>query len=101
VYDFILFKSFISEYVLIIFYWLGVIGMPIFAYIIYKNKKFNTVIKRVFNIAKSSYDSLGLKYRIYIALFIFFSLIFMEIIWRLMFEFLIAFMQMHRVLVGI
>ena len=81
--DIITFKTMISKQMLFIFYYTGAILVPFIIYLytksIYKPIRKNTP-----------------------KLFILFitSFIFMEILWRMMFEFLIAFLQIRDALVG-
>jgi len=81
--DIITFKTMISKQMLFIFYYTGAILVPFIIYLytksIYKPIRENTP-----------------------KLFILFitSFIFMEILWRMMFEFLIAFLQIRDALVG-
>lgn len=81
--DVLTFKTMISKQMLFIFYYLGAILVP---YLVYKYTKYIYTPMRE-NAPK------------YFTLFIA-SFIFMEILWRMMFEFLIAFLQIRDALVG-
>jgi hypothetical protein len=92
--DFLTFKTFISLDVLIIMYYLGALGVPITIWLLARwlKDKFCTPKEKA-----ESKGSLQTKL-IFIFLAIFIA---MEIFWRVMFEFLIAYFQMRDVLVGI
>ena len=100
--DFITFKIFISPTLLLLFYYIGAAVMPMFAWLACRWLMEKIVIlkeehKVTKHIAKRS---MNLKYRlIFIFLFIIIFL-FMQIIWRMIFEFLIAYMQIRDVLVA-
>ena len=88
--DFLTFKTFITPTVLIIFYIIGAFIIPLFSWSIkiwvqrkyFKNIKFNINIK---------YKLLA--YTIFILCFLC-----MEIFWRIAFEFMIAYFDMHDAL---
>ena len=98
--NFLNFKFFISPYVLIICYYIGAIAVPVGAWY------FASWILRKYSLASDLYESgketfniiirkkdRMLLYTVFIPFFIF-----MEIIWRMMFEFLIAYLQMRDAL---
>jgi len=100
--DFLTFKSFISIDILIFFYYIGAIVIPI---ALYKSKNyliinfkifdmFNKLLLKLFNLLDAK-DKLSIK----ISLFVLF--IFMEIFWRMMFEMIIAYFQMRDYLQSI
>ena len=99
--DFLTFKTFISPTMLLIFYYIGAIVMPIFIWFTSRwlMKKIS-MMEESYQVAKSmAWKSMSFKYRvIFIFLFIMMFL-FMQIIWRMMFEFLIAYMQIWETLV--
>ena len=89
--DFLNFKTFVSPYMLFTFYYLGAIVAPITAYIF---------AKKIYKYPKETIkNTLPLDYKIKIAVFSIILFIFMEILWRMMFEFLLAFLQMRDALV--
>ena len=99
--DFLIFKSFISPTMLIVFYYFGAIIMPIFIWFfcrfimlkIFLFKQSHTVVNQIV------WKSMKLKYKfVFIILFIL-LFIFMQIIWRMIFEFLIAYMQIRDALI--
>ena len=98
--DFLTFKSFISIEVLIIFYYVGAVILPAGAWFL------AAWLLRRYSFADSAYKkgketvwkSLNKKQQNrLIILFISFFL-FMELLWRMMFEFLIAYMQIRDAL---
>jgi len=98
--DFLNFKLFISPSVLIVFYYIGAITVPVASW------SLTSWIIRKYSIASDIYESgksifnniTRTKDRILLyTLFILF-IIFMEIMWRMMFEFLIAYLQMRDAL---
>ena len=98
--NFLNFKFFISPYVLIICYYIGAIAVPVgawfFASWILRKYSLTSDLyesgKETFNIIIRKKDRM-LLYTVFILFFIF-----MEIIWRMMFEFLIAYLQMRDAL---
>jgi hypothetical protein len=89
--DFLSFKTFISSYMLFVFYYLGAVVVPMIAYIF---------AKKIYKYPKETIkNTLPLDYKIKIAVFSIILFIFMEILWRMMFEFLLAFLQMRDALV--
>ena len=81
--DILTFKTMISKQMLFIFYYLGAIVVPLFVY-----KYTSQIYKPMKNKAPKVFT-------LFIVIFIF-----MEILWRMMFEFLIAFLQIRDSLVG-
>ena len=101
--DFLTFKTFISTETLIIFYYLGAFILPIFlwlllTWLIQKYKLLNTSYE---NGKKLLWKSLSQKQKAkYIAFFII-AFFFMELFWRMLFEFLIAYMQIRDALLQV
>ena len=98
--DFITFKSFISTEVLIIFYYIGALIMPIgiwllFSWLMRKYKLFNTAYDSGKQII---WESLNKKQKTKLIAIFVTSFLFMELFWRMFFEFLIAYMQMRDAL---
>ena len=89
--DLLSFKTFISPYMLYIFYYMGAVLVPLvmlkYSYKIYAFLKID--IKRI--IPKEY------KFKVYSVSILMF--IFLEILWRMMFEFLIAYLQIRDALV--
>ena len=98
--DFLTFKSFISTEVLIIFYYIGAVLLPIgiwvlLSWLIRKYRLLNTAYE---NGKKLIWKSLNRKQQTWFVLFFITSFLFMELFWRMMFEFLIAYMQIRDAL---
>lgn len=94
--DFLMFKTFISADVLIFFYYIGAVLIPILLwqsrrYLIEKSKIINEINSYMLKI----FSSFSTKEQIYAKLFMIFVFIFMELIWRMMFEFMIAYFDMR------
>jgi len=101
--DFLTFKTFISTKTLIIFYYIGAIVLPIFSWLL-----FSWLIQK-YKLLDTSYKSgkelfwklMSKKQQSkFIAFFVVFFL-FMELIWRMLFEFLIAYMQIRDALLNV
>lgn len=98
--DFFTFKTFISTEVLIIFYYLGAIVIPIgiwlsLAWLLHRYGIFNISYEKGKEIV---WKSLNTKQKTNVVVFFITSLLFMELFWRMFFEFLIAYMQMRDAL---
>ena len=90
--NFLTFKSFISYNMLFVFYYIGAIGVP---YIVFMySKKFYKYPK------EAASSLLTKKYKVKLVVLFISMFIFLEIFWRMMFEFLIAFLQMRDALVS-
>ena len=98
--DFLTFKSFISTAVLIIIYYFGALVFPVclwalLAWLTTRYKVLNLAYK---NGKEMLWASLNTKQKImFVALFMV-CFLFMELFWRMMFEFLIAYMQIRDAL---
>jgi len=101
--DFLTFKSFISTEVLIIFYYLGALILPAGMWLLL------TWLTRKYRLFNAAYESgkgiiwklLDRKQKTKFVSFFIFSFILMELFWRMLFEFLIAYMQMRDALLQI
>lgn len=98
---FLTFKTFISDKVLIFFYYLFAIGIPI-TILFLKNRIFETVIfKNIFPVLKEySYDKLNKKQKQYLIIISIMCFIICEVLLRMFFEFLIAYIQIRNSLVN-
>lgn len=99
--EFLTFKSFISTEVLIIFYYIGAFILPIgtwllFTWIIGKYQFINATYE---NGKELIWKSLNIKQQTKLIAFFIFCFLFMELFWRMLFEFLIAYMQIRDALV--
>ena len=98
--DFLNFRFFISPYILVACYYIGALGVPVGSWFL------ELWIKRKYWLASDVYESskttfinttrTGDRMLLYILFLLFF--ICMEIMWRMMFEFLIAYLQMREAL---
>jgi len=100
--DFLLFKTFISTKVLIFFYYFGAVFIPIFFYFVkdwlIENVNF---IKNFYETSKNIlFKSLSPKKKVISILLLILAFLFAELLWRMMFEFLIAYMQIRDSLVN-
>ena len=101
--DFLTFKSFISTEVLIIFYYLGALILPIVTWLLL------TWLMRKYKLLNATYESekeiiwksLNKKQQAKFLAFFVTAFLFMELFWRMFFEFLIAYMQMRDALLQI
>lgn len=98
--DFLSFKTFISTEALIGFYYLGAIILPVFSWLfinwlIAKYELLNSSYK---NGKKLLWKSLSKKQQTTFVIFFIIAFLFMELFWRMLFEFLIAYMQIRDAL---
>jgi hypothetical protein len=96
--DFLTFKTFISTEALIIFYYLGALVMPIglrflLAWLIRKYKLSTMPYNK-----ELLWKSLSIKQKIELIALYMISFLFLELFWRMLFEFLIAYMQIRDAL---
>ena len=100
--DFLTFKSFISIDILIIFYYIGAIFVPIFLFLAkgYLQRKF-LILEKSNNFFKALFSSFSLKNRVLFILFMIFMFLFMELFWRMGFEAMIGYFQMVQALKGV
>ena len=99
--DFLSFKTFISIEVLIVFYYIGAVIFPIGLWFLmsWLMRKFN-IFSDVYKTAQELvWNSLRVKQKIKILILFFVLFLFMELFWRMLFEFLIAYMQMRDALI--
>ena len=100
--DFLTFKDFISIPVLIAFYYFGVIIFPFFMWIFstWLMKKYKS-IEDTHNKGKTLlWNALSTKQKIKLTAAFLVSFLFMELFWRMLFEFLIAYMQIRDALLA-
>ncbi len=100
--DFITFKSFISTEVLIIFYYIGALILPVglwilLTWLIRKYKYLNTAYE---NGKAIVWKSLNKQQQTKLVAFFITCFLFMELFWRMLFEFLIAYMQIRDALLN-
>ena len=96
--DFILFKRFVSLYVLIPFYYIGAVGIPFLGWftLLRVRQKYPSVHAMEERIDKLLYQTVvGKKVRAAFVLIFMVIFVLMEIMWRMFFEYLIAFLQIR------
>lgn len=101
--DFLNFKSFISPYVLIIFYYIGAVFIPVASWFVTQRarRKYPSLSRAVDTGKEAARSVISSRYRgWFIAAFVM-MFIMMEIAWRMMFEFMIAYFQMREALIGL
>lgn len=98
--DFLTFKSFISTEVLIIFYYIGAIIVPVgtWVFLIRLMHKFRILNKIYENREEIIWKLLNVKQKTKFLSFFVSIFIFVELFWRMLFEFLIAYMQIRDAL---
>ncbi len=95
-YDFLTFKTFIAPSVLLVCYYLGAVVMPLLSVIFVRK------IAPYFGVlARTAVVQVPVKYRSRLYFMILVAFVCMEIIWRMMFEAMIAYFQMRDALVGV
>jgi len=92
--EFLTFKTFITPTLLIVFYYMGAILIPLLSYMV-SRWLLSKYLQDVTNKAKAYLTS---KQRITLLLLSVFFFLGMEIFWRMMFEFFIAYFDMHDAL---
>jgi len=100
--DFLLFERMVSIPVLIGFYYLGAVLAPLAAWLLalWLSRR----LGRWLDLPRQGRDrlwaQLPLRYRLLVILLALAAFLFMELLWRLLFEYLIAFMQMRDALLA-
>ena len=94
--EFLSFHTFIAQDILIFFYYIGAIVIPLALYFLrgYYLRKFSFMAKVDAGV-KELYSSLSLKNRLIIIVVTVMMFLFMELFWRMMFEAMIAYFNMH------
>ena len=101
--DFLNFRLFISTYVLVACYYIGAIGMPVASWflLLWIRRRF-AIAAEIHDATKTALtDTTGRKERVLFYLLFLGCFICMEILWRMLFEFLIAYLQMREALVNL
>jgi hypothetical protein len=98
--DFLTFKSFISTEVLIIFYYIGALILPVGTWllVVWLVRKYNYVDAAYKKGKEALWQSLNKKQQTRLVIFFTALFLFMELFWRMLFEFLIAYMQIRDAL---
>ena len=100
--DFLTFRDFISTEVLIIFYYLGAVAMPVgiwllLAWLAHKYRLLNTAHEKSTQIF---WKALTRRQQMKLTVLFVILFLFMELFWRMFFEFLIAYLQMRDALLA-
>jgi len=100
--DFLTFKSFISTEVLIVFYYIGAVILPVgiwflSCWLIGKYKYINAAYE---NGKTLVWNSLNKQQKIKLVALLLTAFLFAELFWRMLFEFLIAYMQIRDALLN-
>lgn len=98
--DFLTFKTFISTEALIVFYYIGAVILPIGTWFLmtWLLRKYE-IIHIVYQQSKETFwKTLNKKQKRYLMIFFITSFLFLELFWRMLFEFLIAYMQIRDAL---
>ena len=100
--DFFTFKEFISIPVLIGFYYLGAFISPVFIWFfsIWMIKRFEFIDTVQAKGKEMTWRVLSAKQKLILMVIFVVMLLFMELLWRMLFEFLIAYMQIRDALVA-
>lgn len=98
--DFLTFKTFISTEALIVLYYLGALILPIGLWLLLTRlvRKYRLLNTAYENAKELLWKSLNRNQQIKFISFFVISFLFMELFWRMLFEFLIAYMQMRDAL---
>ena len=98
--DFLTFKDFISIPVLIAFYYFGAILFPFFMWIlsIWLIQKYKSIDAIQSKGKEMLWNTLTAKQKVKLIAAFIVAFLFMELFWRMLFEFLIAYMQMRDAL---
>ncbi|MCK4709531.1 MAG: DUF4282 domain-containing protein [Gammaproteobacteria bacterium] len=98
--DFLSFKYFISIDVLIFFYYTGAIILPVGVWFLVFRliNKYNFLHTSFTKGKEIVWNLLNRKQQIQLVFFYVFLFLFMEVFWRMLFEFLIGYMQMRDAL---
>jgi hypothetical protein len=100
--DFLTFKDFISIPVLITFYYFGAIIFPFFMWIlsIWLMQKYKSISAVQTKGKAVIWSTLTTKQKVKLIVAFMVAFLFMELFWRMLFEFLIAYMQMRDALLS-
>ena len=99
--DFLLFKRFLSIPVLIAFYYIGALLIPLLSWLLLQwLLKKSQVLNNTKNLAKLWFNTVfSLRQKVLLFTGFIFGFLLMELFWRMLFEFLIAYLQMREALV--
>jgi hypothetical protein len=98
--DFLSFRTFVSPYALIGFYYLGTLVIPLATWglTIWARRRVR-LIGYAYELGRGpTLDRLSPRYRTLVIALVVGAFLFMELLWRMMFEFLIGYLQMRDAL---
>lgn len=104
--DFLTFKTFISQDALILFYYFGAVILPLFAWLLAKKllnlfgSLFPCLQQQLSSTQQSLWQQLPFHYRLLLITLFVFAFFMIELFWRMLFEFLIAYLQMRDALLA-
>jgi hypothetical protein len=94
--DFLTFKRFITADILIVCYYIGALLIP---FLLYKTRHYLIenvrIVRAPNNFLKNIFGALETKQKNYFKVVILLIFLAMEVMWRMMFEMMIAYFQMH------
>jgi hypothetical protein len=96
--EFLTFQTFITPTLLICIYYVGVLLVPLLSWILIRRIEKIYLSKKVNNMQEDVKVHLTFRQRFIIYMFFIISLLCMEIMWRIMLEFFIAYFDMHDAL---
>lgn len=107
--DFLSFKTFLSPWALLSVYYLGAVGVPLLcwwlAYRVFHHPAIRPVTPQLANLANATaklvQQATSRAQRIKAGLTFLLLFLFMELFWRMMFEFMLAYLQMRDAMVGL
>lgn len=90
------FERFIAADVLIVFYYLGAIFIPIFLYLFHRYiREHIPLVRKVEALLHSIFLTFDTHKKVYLFLLFLFGIIVTELMWRMMFEIMIGYFHMH------
>lgn len=94
------FRHLIAPYALIVFYWLGAFGMPMLAWwmMLWGRKRLPFFAPMMDGSLGVMRVVLSARQRLMLGMMFVCCFLIMELFWRMMFEFMLAFFQMHQAL---
>lgn len=102
-YEFLSFQTLISRQALIVFYYLGAVVMPVIMFFAMRRiLSSSSTLQALFALTQTQLEthlSGWSRVKLWLAFVVLFML--MQLLWRMLFEFLIAFMQMRDALVAV
>ena len=98
--DFLTFRHFLAPYALPLFYYLGALGVPFAAWalLVWLRRRFGRLDQAIQSGGEMARRYTRRRDRVALALLFLAVFLFMELLWRLLFEYLIAFLQMREAL---